>query len=285
MKAMRFWGTVVAVGLGCVIATSSGDALAQRKKKEAPAAPVVAAEPPMTKKPIALPLEGIAWGQSPKQVAAAIDKILDADYKPIYQKTSPGVKMKALDAQLEEDKSAFRRSRIDFGKLPTGIDSTPLKGEYTYMNKESLLTLTRKGQKTHFFFIQEKLWKVISEISLGDDSPYGKSFQEAVVKFVSPKLFGVPGRVLDVDYAKGRNAVEVDWKDASTHIRVIQRSDTALALAYEDLGTLGNLASLRSNKPVVDDGIDPEVKAAIRGPDKDPGPPPAPVEKAGNKKK
>ncbi len=46
MKAMRFWGTVVAVGLGCVIATSSGDALAQRKKKEAPAAPVVAAEPP-----------------------------------------------------------------------------------------------------------------------------------------------------------------------------------------------------------------------------------------------
>lgn len=283
MKAMRFLGTVMALGLGCVIATSSGDALAQRKKKEAPAAPVVAAEPPTTKKTILLPFEGIAWGQSPKQVAAAIDKVLDLDYKPVYQKTSPGVKMKALDAQLEEDKSAFRRSRIDFGKLPTGIDSTPLRGEYTYLNKESLLTLSRKGAKTHFFFIQEKLWKVISEISLDDASPYGKTYQEAVVKFASPKMYGGPGRVLDADFAKGRNAVEVDWKDANSHIRVIQRSDTAMGLAYEDLATLGNLASLRSNKPAVDDGIDPEVKAAIRGPDKDPTPPAA-TEKAGKKK-
>ncbi len=283
MKAMRFLGTVVAVGLGFVIAASPGDALAQKKKKEAPAAPVVAAEPPMTKKPIVLPFKDVAWGQSPKQVAAAIDKVLDEDYKPLYQKTAPGVKMKALDAQLEEDKSAFRRSRIDFGKLPTGIDSTPLKGEYTYMNKESLLTLTRKGSATHFFFIQDKLWKVIAEIKLDDSSPYGKNFQEAVVKLVSPKAYGVPGRVLDVDYDKGRNAVEVDWKDANSHIRVIQRSDTAVAFAYEDLATLGNLSSLRANKPVVDDGIDPEVKAAIRGPDKAPEPP-APVEKAGKKK-
>lgn len=280
MKAMRILGTVLAVGLGCVVLTSPGDALAQKKKKEAPAAPVAPAEPPMTKKAIVLPFAGIAWGQSHKQVASAIDKVLDEDYKPIYKKTSPGVKMKALDAQLEEEKSAFRRSLIKFGKLPTGIDSTPLRGEYTYMNNESLMSLKRKGGATHFFFIQDKLWKVINEIPLDESSPYGKNYSEAVVKLAT-KIYMAPGRVQEADYAKGRNAREVDWKDAAVHVRVIERSETAMAMAYEDLATLGNLASLRPNKPPSNDDIDPEVAAAIRGPDKDPTPPPA----ADNKKK
>jgi hypothetical protein len=191
--------------------------------------------------------------------------------------------MKALDAQLAEDKSAFRRSRIDFGKLPTGIDSTPLRGEYTYLNKESMLSLTRNGHARHFFFIQEKLWKIVDEFKLGEGSHLGKTWEEAVIKHV--KVFGVPGRVLQADYEKGRNALEVDWKDTATHIRLIQRSDTALAVVYEDRATLSNLTALRPNKPAATDEIDPAVSAAIRG-GKAPEPPPAPApEKAGAKQK
>jgi len=285
MKAMKVLGTVLAIGLGLSIVGDASDAQAQNKgrgQKAAAPAPV-SAEPPDTKKAIKITPAGLEWGMSPKKVAEAIDKVLDEDYKPLYQKVSPGVKMKALDAQLIEDKSAFRRSRIDFGKLPTGIDSTPLRGEYTYLNKESLMSLTRVGQTTHFFFIQDKLWKIIQEHKLGEGSPLGKTWEEAVIKHV--KLFGVPGRVLEADYEKGRASTEVVWKDVATHVRVIQRSDTAVAVALEDRGTLSNLVALRPNKPAATDEIDPAVSAAIRG-GKAPEPPPAPApEKAGAKKK
>jgi hypothetical protein len=77
-----------------------------------------------------------------------------------------------------------------------------------------------------------------------------------------------------------RSSMEVDWKDSATHLRLIERSETAHALAFEDNGTAGNINALRVNKPAQDDGIDPSVAAIMRG--ADPGPPP---EKKDEKKK
>ena len=144
MKAKRLLGALLALGLGLVTMSNASDVLAgaPANKAKAPAA-ATAADAPMTKKTVALPFKGVTWGQSPKQVADALDTVLDEDYRPLYKEVQPGVKMKALDAQLAEEKSQFRRSRIDFGKLPTGVDSTPLRGEYTYNNKEALMTMTR----------------------------------------------------------------------------------------------------------------------------------------------
>lgn len=284
MKAMKVLGTVLAIGLGLSAVTSASDVYAQAKGKPKPAAaPAVAAEAPDAKKPIQMQPTGLAWGMSQKQVAEIVDKVLDEDYKPIFKKTSIGVKTKALEAQLAEDKSAFRRSRIDFGKLPTGVDATPLRGEYTYLNKEAMMTLTRNGQNRYFFFIQDKLWKVIDEVKLGEGVREGKTWEESVIKLT--KTYGVPGRIQEADYEKGRNATEVDWKDAATHVRVIQRGDAAIAIAYEDRATISMLPNLRQNKPAVTDDIDPAVAAAIRGSKAPEPPPPAPADKAGAKKK
>lgn len=275
MKAKRLLGTILAGGLGLLAMTSSGDVFAGKKPAEA--APPAITVTPTTKKPIVLMPAELKWGMNHKQVAEVVDKILDEDYKPLYQKVNPGVKMKALDAELGEAKSTFRRSRVDFGKIPTGVDASPLKGEYTYLNKESMLTLERGSHpKRHFFFIQDKLWKVIDEYKLNESSSLGKTWQEAVIKLAT-KVYGGAGRVLEADYSIGRNAMEVDWKDSLIHVRVIQRGDTALALAYEDLGTLSNLASLRPNKPVVDDGIDPAVRDAVGGGSGSAAPPAGPA--------
>lgn len=260
MKAKRLLGAFLAVGLVTMAAAPTVLAAGGKPKKEAAPAPPPP-DAPTVKKAIDFPIAGLAWGMNPKQVASAIDKLIEDDYSPLYKQVQPGVKMKALDAQLIEEKDQFRRGRIDFGKLPTGIDSTPLRGEFTYQNKESLMTLNRKGQATHFFFIQDKLWKVIEEVKLSDASPLGKTFQDVAVKLSAKH--GVPGRVLPAD--ANRAAVEIDWRDGSSHLRVIQRSDTAIALAYEDNGTMANLAALRTFKPVADDGIDPIVAAAMRG--------------------
>lgn len=280
MKAKRLLGVILASGLGLVAMSQSSDVLAAGGKPKPAAAPAAPSEPPMTKKAIAHSLTGVVWGQSPKQVAEAIDKILDEDYRPLYKDTQPGVAMRNLDAALAEAKDQFRRSRIDFGKLPTGVDSSPLRGEYTYQNKEAMMTLTRKGGTTSLFFIQDRLWKIIVEYKLSDSSALGKNYQEAVVKLTS--IYGVPGRIVPAD--DKHFATEVDWKDANIHLRAIQRSDTALGLAFEDNSTLASLASLRTFKPAEDNGIDPAVAAAMRGASPDPGPPAKPDPKAKPKK-
>jgi hypothetical protein len=269
MNAKRLLGALLTAGLSLAMVTGAADVGAQKKKPDAPQT-----EAPSTKSAIKLTLPGVTWGQSPKQVAEAIDKILDDDYRPQYKEVQPGIRMKELDAQIAEDKSTFRRSRIDFGKLPTGVDAGPLRGEYTYQNREALMIFSRKGQVHNLFFIQERLWKIIDEHKLGDTHPFGKTYPEAVIKIST--MFGVPGRVLPPE--GNRFAVEVDWKDATTHLRAIMRHDTALGLAFEDNGTLANLSSLRSFKPPVDDGVDPDVAAAIRGKAPEP-PPPDPKKK------
>src|SRR4051812_25821612 len=102
MKAKKLFGAFLALGLGLAAVTQAGDAFADKKKSkkelEAEAA-MLAANPAEVKTPIALPITGVSFGQSTKQVAVAIDGILDEDYKPLYKQTSPGVKMKQLDAQ------------------------------------------------------------------------------------------------------------------------------------------------------------------------------------------
>lgn len=266
MNVKKLLGTLTAVGLALAAVTQATDVHAQKKKKDEPAV----TETPTTKKAVSIPIPGVTWGQSPNQVADAIDRLYDEDYRPLYKGVQPGIRMKELDAQIAEDKAAFRRSRIDFGKLPTGVDATPLKGEYTYNNREALYILNRKGLVTNFFFIQEKLWKIIEAHKLDDSHPLGKTYNEAVIKLSTG--YGVPGRVMPPEGA--RYWVEVDWKDATTHLRAIQRSDTAMGLAFEENATLANLAALRSNKPADDNGIDPDVAAAIRGKDSPPPPPP-----------
>lgn len=271
----------MALGLGLAVVSSATDVDAQSKKgtKAAPA-PAAPTEAPTTKKPIVLTPSGMVWGMGTKDVAKVVDKLIDELYRDEYKKTTSSVKLKALDAQIAEEKSIFRRSRIDFGALPTGVDATVLKGEYSYLNKEALMTLTRGDAKVHFFFIQDRLWKIIDEKELGEKSPYGAKFDTAADKLKTK--YGVGGRVLAADFDKGRNATEVDWKDSSTHLRLIQRSDTAIALAYEDLSTLGSLASLRANKPPEENAIDPGVADVTR---KDEAPPAPPPSKATDKKK
>jgi hypothetical protein len=268
MNGKKIWCALMALGLGIAAASVSSDAVAQ--KKPAAAAPAAAADPATSKKDIKFDLPGITFGQTVKQVTAAVEKMLDEDYKPLYAKVSPGVKMKQLDAALAEEKSSFARSRIDFGKIPVALDSGPLKGEYTYNNKEAKMELTRKGWTWHLFFIQDKLWKGIVEKKLGEKEPAGKDYTDAVSKMA--KELGIAGRVRAADAAKGLNFQEVDWKDSKIHLRLIDRG-SSVAFAYVDSATEASLPSLRTNKQPGGNEIDPAVAAITRKE----GPPPGPT--------
>lgn len=257
MKANKLWGALLATMVGLAMTTSPAAEAAP--KNAAPAAP---AGPATVKKDVALDA-GLSWGMTQKQVTAWVDKTLDEDFKPLYAKVSPGVRQKELDGNLQEAKDSFRRSKLALDKLMPALDNGPLRGEYSYFNKEVIYRLDRNNQTRYFFFIQDKLWKIIDEIKLVDKGPLGKNFQEAAVKLSGN--FGVPGRVIPPNEDAGIYITVVDWKDAKTHVRLIERSDTAAAVAYEDQATLANIDNLRANKPKQEDAIDPAVAAAIRG--------------------
>jgi hypothetical protein len=219
-------------------------------------------------------LEGFRWGMTRTEVVTAhnqIGGIFDKEYDPILVKTQPGVQQKALEADRDNRKAAFEHSWVEFRDTPTGYDSSGLRGEYTYRNNEALLWVERQGKKRYFFFIgarpSERLWKIYDEIPLAEGGALGKTFQEAVTKLNT--ALGVAGRVQAADPAQGRNVTSVDWQDATTHVRALDRGRIA-AVVLEDKSTMANLATLRANKEQDPFSMDPSITAVTKAGISDP---------------
>ena len=212
-------------------------------------------------------MEGVRWGMSHAEIQKMFTEtggIIWKDYDEKLAKARVGPEQTALEAERERTKQAFGRSFIEFKDTPTGYDATGIKGEYTYRNKESLMWIERAGKKRYFFFINDRLWKVYDEIPLAENGPWGKSYIEAVNN-LNAKL-GAQGRVQGADEKKGIDATTVDWQDGGNHLRAVDRSgEHVVGLAVEDKNTLGNLASLRSNKAVDPTAVDPSITAVTKG--------------------
>ncbi len=113
--------------------------------------------------------------------------------------------------------------------------NTALKSEYTYRNDEALETVFREGRRRYFFFIKDKLWKIMDEMPLRADGPLGGSFQDAVGKLNA--AMGVGARIRPADQSQGLDRTTADWQDAKTHVRALDRSgESIVALVLEDKG-------------------------------------------------
>jgi hypothetical protein len=231
----------------------------QKKKKDGPApqGPQGALN-----KDFRLAPQGLKWGLGVRGIAKLYEKVFDRQFLPLYKKAQPGVETKALDAEVEDKKRLIRRNVVEFGTLPTGIDQTPLKGEYSYNNGESMTKVTlRSGTVRHFFFFDDKLWKIYDEHKLGKGGPLGESFEDAV-KVLSKKL-GAPPKKLAAD-SKGRIFEEAAWRGREMNIRAINRGADLVGIVYSDAGIEGNLSALRKNKPAEGTALDNDVSDALR---------------------
>lgn len=211
--------------------------------------------------------EGLRWGMSHAEVTKMFTEnggVIWKDYDEKLAKARVGPEMTALEAERESAKAAFARSFLEFKDTPTGYDATGISHEYTYKNRESLMWIQRQGKKRFFFFINDRLWKVYDEVPLAESGTWGKSYLDAV-NTMNGKL-GAQGRVLGADDKKGVFSTTVDYKDGSSHLRVVDRSNEKLVgIVLEDQNTLNSLASLRSNKPEDPNAIDPAVAAVTKG--------------------
>jgi hypothetical protein len=213
-------------------------------------------------------MDGLRWGMSSAEVKKLFTEnggIIWKDYDAKLGRARVGPEMTAIENEREQAKLAFGRSFTEFKDTPTGYDATGIRGEYTYRNRESLMFITREGKaKRYFFFINDRLWKMYDEVALTETGLLGKSFIDAVNKLNGQ--LGAAGRIQGADPEKGLATTTVDWKDGSSHLRVVDRSGERVAgLVIEDNGTLGNLASLRTMKAEDPTAIDPTIAQVTKG--------------------
>lgn len=260
----------------------------QGKRANSDAAGVTSA--PAVSGKLAPLLEGVRWGMSSGELGkmfTGTHGVIWKDFDERLRHASVGPQMQALEAEREEVKAAFLRSKVEFNETPVGYDTTPLRSEYTYGNKESLMWADRKSGKRYFFFINDRLWKVYAEVPLSDGGPYGVSFDEAVGAMSG--VAGAPGKALKVDAAKGIAYPTHEWSDERTHLRLLDRSGEKLvAMVLEDNATLSALPQLRAVKAQDPLAIDPTISAVTGGGSSDPAPAAgdkAPAGKGGKKPK
>lgn len=263
-------GLVIAAGVLCVPGTSVMAKPAAAKAKSGPA--------PLAKDFLLAP-NGLRWGIGFPLLAKVYDDALDASYVPIYKKTEPGNAMELLDAQLAEKKALIRRSKVDFGSSPTGVDSGPLNGEYGYNNGESMAKITLNGgTNRYFFFHTDRLWKVYDEYKIGKSSKLGASWEDAV-KALGALLGGAP-QMLEPDDSAKRTFEEAVWATATMQIRAVNRShQNVVAVAWVDRGVseriIGSRRAVALKNPTAMDAKvrdvtapDPNIKPMRTGPDK-----------------
>jgi len=208
--------------------------------------------------------KGLRFGLTLEGVAKIYDKVFDEEYLPLLRKAQPGQEMQGLEDEQKTKQGILRRGRIEFGAITTGVDQSPLKGEYSYNNGESMATLRlRSGTERHFFFFSDKLWKVYDEHKLAKGGTLGENFAEAT-KILS-KRFGVTGKLVPADYDKGQPYDEMQWRDPEKTIRAIDRGNI-LGMVYADRTVADNLAQYRKNKAEDLHAMDKDVAAATAHP-------------------
>ncbi len=224
-------------------------------KEKAPEGPAV------LEKAVRLAPKGLAFQAGVKEISALYAKIFDEEYLPLYKRVQPGPRMQALDAELADKKELLKRNVIAFGSTPTGIDYTALKGEYSYRNKESMTHLVlRNGTKRHFFFFDDKLWKVYDEYQLDAKGPLGESFTTAVEKLT--KKLKIAPRLREAGSDPALGFTTADWQDSSMIIRVLDRGDGTVAVVYVDRSVEENLDKYRTAAADDPNAIDRDVENA-----------------------
>jgi len=270
---MLLSAVVIGVGAaGVTLCLPRSEALAK------PAPKVAKVSTPMLKRDVVLAPQGLRWGTSFALLGKVYDDAFDAEYVPIYKRTEPGQQMQLLDSELADKKSVIRRSKIDFGSSPTGVDSGPLNGEYGYNNGESMAKVTLNGgTQRYFFFYTDRLWKVYDEYKLGGSSKLGATWEDAVKRLA--ELFGGSPEMKEPDGSVGRNFEEAVWQTSTMYIRAINRShQSVVAVVWADKSTHEKLGTRRPgaklpNLQAIDSSVrdvtapDPNIKKLRTGPE------------------
>jgi hypothetical protein len=261
MRKHGIWATIFALGFG--VAAISGDVAAKPGEKKGTDAKTTAQAGVLENVPKWDPAEIKLGSMTQKELIKLYNKVIDADYLKRFQEAEPGIQMDRLKTEVDQKKEDFKTSYVAFDEPPSSYDGTNFTAEFTYGNSEGAMKIQRKDRWRHYFFIKNKVWKIIELVPVGEGSSWGADFPAAVKK-IEEKL-GVPGKKVAADPAKGIPFEEVEWADGSTRFRLINY-DKKMGMSWVDKGTESRLNELRTTKAQKKEEIDKSVSDVLRTP-------------------
>ena len=196
---------------------------------------------------IATAMGDLRWGMSEHDVRQFAKRYLTRHYEQAMKKAR-GAKKNNLRQELDAQLSRVQGSAIEFTGSRSRWDSSPVAGEFTYGNSESMLTLEDTKAKHFYFFINGELWKWVKVLPPGEFG--GKKFN----KFESMvgKRFG-NGMVKSGARLADREDEQkwVEFLDRQSRLRAVDQTAEhgSYALVFEDMSTVRDLSSLRLNVP------------------------------------
>ena len=196
--------------------------------------------------PIATSMGDLRWGQSERDVSGFAQREIAATYNAEIAKTKDAGKQAKLKAEAKRAQAEVEKSRVEFEGGKSRWDNSPIAGEYTYDNGESMLVAKGPGTDSYYFFLNGKLWKVVKVL---DKQTAGADFKK-FSKLVEDK-FG-KGRVKKGEVTPGQgNTQWLEYLDRNSRLRAADASDKrgGYAMIFEEMATVRELASTRPKAP------------------------------------
>lgn len=214
--------------------------------------------------PIAVAMGDLRWGLNEREVSAYAQRELAATYNAEIAKTKDAGKQAKLKADLKRAQADVGKSQVEFTGAKSRWDSSPVAGEFTHDNGETMLVAKGPDADSYYFFVNSRLWKVVKVVDkqhAGDFKKFSKSVEDKYGKGRSKKGEVTPGQ--------GPTQF-VEYMDRNSRMRAADASDKrgGYALIFEEMATVRELASTRPKTPTRLAGQSDEDEVAPKAPAK-----------------
>jgi hypothetical protein len=206
--------------------------------------------------PIATSMGDLRWGLSEDEVSSFVKRKLSERYNAEIKKTHDSAKQAQLKAALKTAQSSLVKA--NFEGSSSRWDHSPVAGEFSYGNGESMLVAKDDGSENYYFFLSGRLWKWYKAL---DKSAAGGDFK----KFTSSveSKFG-KGHAKKGELTPGQGTTQwVEYIDRNSRMRAADNTKRGgFALIFEEMATVHELASThRVAKPSRLAGSDDEEES------------------------
>jgi hypothetical protein len=211
--------------------------------------------------PIAIAMGDLRWGLSEREVSSYAKRQLNEHYSAEIAKTKDAGKQSKLKADLKQAQSEVDKSLTNFEGGHSRWDSSPVAGEFTYDNNESMLVAHDKqqGADSYFFFVNGHLWKHVQVLDKhaagGDFKKFSHNVEDKYGK----------GRAKKAEVTPGQGPSQfVEYLDRNSRMRAVDESAKrgGFAMIYEEMATVRELASTRPKQPTRLGGVNDDDEAA-----------------------
>jgi hypothetical protein len=196
---------------------------------------------------IAVAMGDLRWGLSESEVTSFVKRKLEERYSAQIKKTHDAGKQAKLKSDLKRAQAEVSKGLVEFTGSSSRWDRSPVAGEFTYGNGESMLVAKDEGSENYYFFVSGHLWKWFKVL---DKDAFGHGDFKKFAQSIEGK-FG-KGRLKKGEVSPGQGDGQwLEYLDRNSRLRAADAGSKrgVFALIFEEMSTVRELASTHPTKP------------------------------------